>query len=91
MVKFTDETPSSRMKKIRVKEVKLGRQQAHGQASENGLIEIDPRLRNFKQMKIEIHERLHTLCWDMKEKEVARISYHLARFLYTDRKYRKLK
>ena len=79
------------MKKVRVKEEKLGRHKVHGYAFENGLIKLDPRLKDFKLMKVEIHERLHTLKWDMPEKEVARISYQLARFLYTDRKYRKLK
>lgn len=77
--------------KVRVREVKLGRQGAHGQASENGLIEIDPRLTGFKEMKVEIHEAIHVKRWDMKEKEVASLAYFLARFLYGKRKYRKLK
>lgn len=77
--------------KIRVKEKKLGKHGVHAYAYENGKIELDPRLKDFKLMKIEIHEALHVKRWSMKEREIISIAYFLARFLYTQRKYRKLK
>ena len=77
--------------KVRVKYKKLGRQQVHGLAHDTGLIEIDSRLTGFKELKIHIHERIHTLNWDMPESDVAKLSYHIARMLWTDLKYRRLK
>lgn len=70
-------------KKIVIKERKLGRERAVGQAyKENGLIEIDPRQNSFDYLDTVIHETLHVLFPELSESKVISNSKKLAKVLW---------
>lgn len=60
-------------KTVPVKERKLGREKAWG-LSYGGLIEIDPRLKCKKKLKIMVHEALHEADPKLTEREVVKMS-----------------
>jgi len=72
-----------------IKERKLGRERAMGQAFQGeNLIEIDPRQSNKEYMDTLIHESLHIMFPDWTENKVMKTSNKLANILW-DENYRK--
>lgn len=59
---------------LTIKEVKLGRSKAWGQTDCKKLIEIDPRMKSKKYLRILVHELLHVCFPTMGEREVRRVS-----------------
>lgn len=71
------------MKPIEIKYRKLGKEKAHGLAwCEDGLIEIDSRLRGQEKLEIIIHEVLHVLQPKWAEDRVAGNAREISRILY---------
>lgn len=68
---------------------KLGKEQAYGIASSDGLIEIDSSLRGRKLMEITLHEILHLLNPKDDEKTIIRKSVTLTKVLWKEG-YRKI-
>lgn len=68
---------------------KLGKEQAYGISSSDGVIEIDERLRGKKAMEILIHELLHLLNPKDDEKTIIRKSVTLTKVLWKEG-YRKI-
>jgi hypothetical protein len=75
---------------IRIKYRKLGKEQAWGLAhTEDGLIELDERMRGKKHLEILLHEVTHCQNPDWSEEEVVRKSREMCRLLWKDG-YRKV-
>jgi hypothetical protein len=76
---------------VRIKIIyrKLGKEQAYGIASSDGLIEIDSSLRGRKLMEITLHEILHLLNPKDDEKTIIRKSVTLTKVLWKEG-YRKI-
>ena len=68
---------------------KLGKEQAYGISSSDGIIEIDERLRGKKAMEILIHELLHLTNPMDNEKTIIRKSVTLTKVLWKEG-YRKI-
>ena len=68
---------------------KLGKEQAYGLSSSDGIIEIDERLKGKKMMEILIHEVLHLLNPKDDEKTIIRKSVTLTKVLWKEG-YRKI-
>ena len=68
---------------------KLGKEQAYGISSSDGVIEIDERLKGKKMMEILIHEILHLLNPKDDEKTIIRKSVTLTNVLWSEG-YRKI-
>lgn len=82
---------SSRKLKIQVREVKLGRLKRWGQTDcTDGVVDIDPRLKSKKYLRILIHESLHVCFPDMPEREVMRSS-RMIRDAIWKQHYRRIK
>jgi hypothetical protein len=69
-------------KSITIIRRKLGKHRAHGQAHDDGTIEIDERLTGLAKMQVLIHEWLHVFEWALPEKVVDQMSRKLALFLH---------
>ena len=63
---------------------KLGKEQAYGISSSDGVIEIDQRLKGKKHMEILIHEVLHLLNPKDDEKTIIRKSVTLTKILWKE-------
>ena len=63
---------------------KLGKEQAYGISSSDGVIEIDERLKGKKMMEILIHEILHLLNPKDDEKTIIRKSVTLTKVLWKE-------
>ena len=63
---------------------KLGKEQAYGVSSSDGVIEIDERLKGKKMMEILIHEILHLLNPKDDEKTIIRKSVTLTKVLWSE-------
>ena len=63
---------------------KLGKEQAYGISSSDGVIEIDQRLKGKKHMEILIHEILHLLNPKDDEKTIIRKSVTLTKILWNE-------
>jgi hypothetical protein len=76
---------------VRIKIIyrKLGKEQAYGISSSDGVIEIDERLKGKKMMEILIHEILHLLNPKDDEKTIIRKSVTLTKVLWSEG-YRKI-
>jgi hypothetical protein len=76
---------------VRIKIIyrKLGKEQAYGISSSDGVIEIDERLRGKKAMEILIHELLHLTNPKDDEKTIIRKSVTLTKVLWSEG-YRKI-
>jgi hypothetical protein len=76
---------------VRIKIIyrKLGKEQAYGISSSDGVIEIDERLKGKKMMEILIHEVLHLLNPKDDEKTIIRKSVTLTKVLWNEG-YRKI-
>lgn len=79
------------MKKVKLKDRKLGREDAYGlswgpeeKRSKRDTIEIDPRQSARSRMNTIIHEGLHQLDDDLTEKAVRRFAAFLSDLLYRD-------
>ncbi len=75
--------------KIKIIYRKLGKEQAYGISSSDGVIEIDERLKGKKMMEILIHEVLHLLNPKDDEKTIIRKSVTLTKVLWSEG-YRKI-
>jgi hypothetical protein len=75
--------------KIKIIYRKLGKEQAYGISSSDGVIEIDERLKGKKMMEILIHEILHLLNPKDDEKTIIRKSVTLTKVLWKEG-YRKI-
>ena len=75
--------------KIKIIYRKLGKEQAYGISSSDGVIEIDERLKGKKMMEILIHEILHLLNPNDDEKTIIRKSVTLTKVLWSEG-YRKI-
>jgi hypothetical protein len=75
--------------KIKIIYRKLGKEQAYGISSSDGVIEIDERLKGKKMMEILIHEILHLLNPKDDEKTIIRKSVTLTKVLWSEG-YRKI-
>jgi hypothetical protein len=69
---------------MKVKYRRLGKQNALGLSYEDGLIEIDSRLRGKKHLEILIHEAVHYLLPEMTEEGVIRLSVGLTHLLWSE-------
>ena len=70
-------------KKMILKERKLGRERAAGQAfTEEGLIEIDPRLKPRQWLSTLIHEAVHMAFPEASEDRVAKAERLITRILW---------
>ena len=63
---------------------KLGKEQAYGISSSDGVIEIDERLKGKKHCEILIHEILHLLNPKDDEKTIIRKSVTLTKILWNE-------
>ena len=68
---------------------KLGKEQAYGISSSDGVIEIDERLKGRKMLEVLIHEILHLLNPKDDEKTIIRKSVTLTKVLWKEG-YRKI-
>ncbi len=75
--------------KIKVIYRKLGKEQAYGISSSDGVIEIDERLRGKKALEILIHELMHLINPKDCEKTIIRKSIILTKILWQEG-YRKI-
>lgn len=75
--------------KIKIIYRKLGKEQAYGISSSDGVIEIDERLRGKKAMEILIHELMHLINPKEDEKTIIRKSIILTKVLWKEG-YRKI-
>ena len=68
---------------MRVRHRKLGREKADGLAHiDEGMIEIDARLKGKRHMEIAIHEALHILYPTESETQIVRKSKRLTKVLW---------
>lgn len=70
-------------RKLVLTERKLGRERAAGQAfPEDGLIEIDPRLKPRQWLSTLVHEAVHMAFPEAEERSVARAERVITRILW---------
>jgi hypothetical protein len=75
----------SKLKKIRVKYSKLGREKVWGYAHMgDGMVELDERLRGKKHLEILLHESVHLLFPEMDEDGVIDVSVVLTKLLWSE-------
>jgi hypothetical protein len=75
--------------KIKIIYRKLGKEQAYGISSSDGIIEIDERLKGRKMMEVLIHELMHLVNPKDDEKTIIRKSVTLTKVLWKEG-YRKI-
>jgi hypothetical protein len=63
---------------------KLGREQAYGVSSSDGVIEIDSRIRSKKHLEVLIHEVLHILQPSDSEDDIIKKSVTLTKILWKE-------
>jgi len=63
---------------------KLGKEQAYGIASSDGVIELDSRLKSKKHLEVLIHEVLHILQPEDSEEEIIEKSITLTKILWKE-------
>ena len=63
---------------------KLGREQAYGVSSSDGVIEIDSRIRSKKHLEVLIHEVLHILQPEDSEEDIIKKSVTLTKILWKE-------
>jgi hypothetical protein len=63
---------------------KLGKEQAYGMASSDGIIEIDSRLKSKKHLEVLIHELLHLLNPKDTEGMIIKKSVTLTKILWKE-------
>jgi len=68
---------------------KLGKEQAYGIASSDGIIEIDSRLKSKKHLEVLIHEVMHILQPEDSEEEIIEKSITLTKILWKEN-YRRI-
>jgi len=68
---------------------KLGKEQAYGIASSDGIIELDSRLKSKKHLEVLIHEVMHLLQPEDEEEEIIRKSVTLTKILWKEN-YRRI-
>ena len=80
----------TRPKKIKVQYRKLGREWAWGQAYKGeDFIELDPRLKGKRHLKVLVHELLHIVLPELSETVVDKASIRIGNTLW-DEKYRRV-
>jgi hypothetical protein len=72
------------MPRIKIVYRKLGKEQAYGIASSDGIIEIDERLRSKKHLEVLIHEILHILNPKDSENTIIKKSVTLTKILWKE-------
>jgi hypothetical protein len=72
------------MTKIKIIYRKLGKEQAYGIASSNGIIEIDSRLKSKKHLEVLIHEIFHVLQPKDSEETIIKKSVTLTKILWKE-------
>lgn len=72
------------MPRIKIVYRKLGREQAYGVASSDGVVEIDSRIRSKKHLEVLIHEVLHILQPEDSEEEIVKKSVTLTKILWKE-------
>ena len=72
------------MPRIKIVYRKLGKEQAYGMASSDGVIEIDERLRSKKHLEVLIHEVLHILNPKDSENAIIKKSVTLTKILWKE-------
>lgn len=72
------------MPRIKIVYRKLGKEQAYGIASSDGVIEIDERLRSKKHLEVLIHEVLHILNPKDSENTIIKKSVTLTKILWKE-------
>ena len=77
------------MARIKIIYRKLGKEQAYGIASSNGVIELDSRLKSKKHLEVLIHEVLHILQPEDSEEEIIEKSLTLTKILWKEN-YRRI-
>jgi len=77
------------MARIKIIYRKLGKEQAYGIASSNGVIELDSRLKSKKHLEVLIHEVLHILQPEDSEEEIIEKSITLTKILWKEN-YRRI-
>lgn len=75
--------------RIKIKYRKLGREQAYGVASSDGIIEIDSRLKSKKHLEVLIHEVMHILQPEDSEDDIIEKSIALTKILWKEN-YRRI-
>lgn len=75
--------------KIKIIYRKLGKEQAYGISSSDGIIEIDERLKGRKMLEVLIHECMHLINPNDDEKTIIRKSVTLTKVLWKEG-YRKI-
>ena len=74
----------SKMARIKIIYRKLGKEQAYGIASSDGIIEIDSRLKSKKHLEVLLHELLHILQPKDSEEMVIKKSVTLTKILWQE-------
>ena len=74
----------SKMARIKIIYRKLGKEQAYGIASSDGIIEIDSRLKSKKHLEVLLHELLHILQPKDSEDMVIKKSVTLTKILWQE-------
>jgi hypothetical protein len=77
------------MPRIKIIYRKLGKEQAYGIASSDGIIEIDSRLKSKKHLEVLIHEVMHILQPEDSEEEIIEKSITLTKILWKEN-YRRI-
>ena len=72
------------MTKIKIIYRKLGKEQAYGIASSDGIIEIDSRLKSKKHLEVLIHEIFHILQPKDSEETIIKKSVTLTKTLWKE-------
>lgn len=72
------------MPRIKIVYRKLGKEQAYGIASSDGIIEIDSRLKSKKHLEVLIHELLHVLQPEDSEETIIKKSVTLTKILWKE-------
>jgi len=77
------------MARIKIIYRKLGKEQAYGISSSDGIIELDSRLKSKKHLEVLIHEVMHLLQPEDDEDEIVRKSVTLTKILWKEN-YRRI-
>ncbi len=72
------------MARIKIIYRKLGREQAYGVSSSDGIIEIDSRLKSKKHLEVLLHELLHILQPKDSEDTIIKKSVTLTKILWQE-------
>ncbi|NBQ16937.1 hypothetical protein EBU24_01330 [bacterium] len=72
------------MPRIKIIYRKLGKEQAYGLSSSDGIIEIDSRLKSKKHLEVLIHELLHLLNPKDSEEMIIKKSVTLTKILWKE-------